>query len=120
VRSAIESKILRSEYKIDALLDRKKKEGNWDFQNDDANEYRRRMLPFYLLMKESNDYPVYVDNSDLKLKMSECKKVKNFKLCRVTVDLKVVRPDESDPSSIFCDEEAQDPNPEHLLKLNDV
>jgi hypothetical protein len=92
--TAIESKIRRSEYKIDALLDRKKKESKWDFQNDDANEYRRRMLPFYLLEKESNEYPVYITNNDLKIKMSECKKVKNFKLCKVTVDLK-------DAESIF-------------------
>ena len=40
----------------------------WDIDNSDAAaRYRRRMIPFYLLENEANEYPVYIDNSDLKL-----------------------------------------------------
>ena len=83
VWEAIDNRMRRSEFKIDALLSREVKEGDWDFNNEDVDRYRRRMLPFYLLEKETNAYPVYVDNSDLK--MSKSKKVKNFKLCKITV-----------------------------------
>jgi hypothetical protein len=42
------------------------------------------MLPFYLLEKESNAYPVYVDNSDMKNLKTQ--KVKAYKICEIIVD----------------------------------
>jgi hypothetical protein len=63
----LENKIRREEYKMDALLTRASKEADWNFDSADANRYRRRMLPFYLLEKESSACPVYIDNSDLKV-----------------------------------------------------
>ena len=50
----IPNKIERDIYKIDELLERKEHEDNWNFQNDTVNDYRRRMVPFYLLGEESN------------------------------------------------------------------
>ena len=61
----ITNKIRREMYKIDELLDRKEHEVNWNFQNESVTEYRRRMVPFYLLEVESPQYPVYIDNSNI-------------------------------------------------------
>ena len=63
----VPNKIKREIYKIDELLGRKEHEEYWDFKNEMVNDYRRRMVPFYLLGEESNQYPVYVDNSDIDL-----------------------------------------------------
>ena len=61
------NRIKRGIYKIDELLGRKEHEEYWDFNNEMVEDYRRRMVPFYLLGEESNRYPVYVDNSDIDL-----------------------------------------------------
>ena len=61
----ISNKINRELYKIDELLDRNEHEGNWNFQNEAVQEYRRRMVPFYLLEGESPQFPVYIDNSNI-------------------------------------------------------
>ena len=53
-KKKIPNKIKREKYKVDELLDRKEHETNWDFQNAAVNDYRRRMVPFYLLGDESN------------------------------------------------------------------
>ena len=45
----ITNKINREMHKIDELLDRKEHESNWNFQNESVTDYRRRMVPFYLL-----------------------------------------------------------------------
>ena len=63
----VPNKIKREIYKIDELLGRKEHEEYWDFKNEMVDDYRRRMVPFYLLGEESNQYPVYVDNSDIDL-----------------------------------------------------
>jgi hypothetical protein len=89
----VENKIKREEYKIDSLLERSSKQNNWDFDTLDVHRYRRRMIPFYLLEKESNAYPIYVDNSDLKMSQNKEKKQKNtkvdnFKLCEIRVENK--------------------------------
>ena len=82
--AAVDNKIKREEYKIDSLLGRAQKQEEWDFKSPDAHRYRRRMLPFYLLEKESNAYPVYVDNSDMKNMKTQ--KVRAYKICEITVD----------------------------------
>ncbi len=64
-KSQIENKIKREEYKIQELLDHKKFSEIWEFKNPVADRYRRSMVPFYLLVMESNRYPLYVDNSNL-------------------------------------------------------
>ena len=48
------------------------------------------MIPFYLLEKESNAYPVYVDNSDLKMSQDKQKKhkIKNYKLIGIQIEQK--------------------------------
>ena len=61
----VKNKILRQGYIIDSMLTREQKQADWDFDSHCAHRYRRRMLPFYLLEKESNSFPTYVDNSDL-------------------------------------------------------
>ena len=61
----ISNKISRELYKIDELLDRQEHESNWNFQNEAVSEYRRRMVPFYLLEGESPQFPVYIDNSNI-------------------------------------------------------
>lgn len=63
----IQNKIRRQGYIIDSLLTREKKQADWDFDSHCAEGYRRRMLPFYLLERETNAFPKYVDNSDLNL-----------------------------------------------------
>ena len=61
-------------YKLDDLLDRKDHEANWNFQNESVAEYRRRMVPFYLLEVESPQYPVYIDNSNIDSALIEGKR----------------------------------------------
>ena len=61
----ITNKIKREEYKMDKLLDRKTNNEKWFFQNETAQNFRRQMVPFYLLEMEANMYPVYVDNSNI-------------------------------------------------------
>ena len=50
----ITNKINREQYKIDELLNRKDQEDNWNFQNEATNNYRRMMVPFYLMAVESS------------------------------------------------------------------
>ena len=67
---SIESKKKREKYKIDDLLDRQEQEKRWDFYNPEnkaVDEYRRQMVPWYLLNVESNQYPVYVNNEDFEM-----------------------------------------------------
>ena len=68
----IESRIKREMYKIDKLLDREKMQTNWNFrkENQIVDDYRRSMVPFYLLGEESSSHPVYVDNSDIPMSMT--------------------------------------------------
>ena len=61
----IENKIKRDEYKMDKLLNRPALNEYWFYQNEAVNNYRRQMVPFYLLEVESNKYPVYIDNSNI-------------------------------------------------------
>ena len=63
--STVENKIRREEYKMDVLLGRDEHNNEWFFQNEAVNNYRRQMVPFYLLEVESNQYPVYIDNSNI-------------------------------------------------------
>ena len=65
MRSSIVNKIKSEEFKIDQLLDRAKHGKEWHFNNPTAQNYRRSMVPFYLLEEESNKYPMYIDNSNL-------------------------------------------------------
>jgi len=60
----IDSKIRREEYKMSQLLDREKYEKQWFWDNENAQTYRRQMVPFYLLQEESSRFPTYVDNSE--------------------------------------------------------
>ena len=67
----ITNKINREMYKLDELLDRNKHEETWNFKNDSVNNYRRRMVPFYLMETESISFPIYVDNSNIDLSLIE-------------------------------------------------
>ena len=56
-KTDVMNKIKREKYKVDELLDRQAQEENWNFKNEyneAANEYRRKMVPFYLLGEESD------------------------------------------------------------------
>ena len=52
---------------ISKLLDKDVHTKAWDFSrmNQLVEDYRRRMVPFYLLGDESDVYPLYLDNSDM-------------------------------------------------------
>lgn len=67
LHDGILNKIRREEFKIDNLLNRTEKQTNWDFDTEYAQIYRHQMIPFYLLEKEANEFPLYVDNSTLVL-----------------------------------------------------
>jgi hypothetical protein len=67
IERAITNKIKREEFKIDSLLNKKEKEESWDFQNSNVISYRKKMIPWYLLDKECNDYPLYLDRSSIEL-----------------------------------------------------
>ena len=67
----IENKINREEYKLDTLLDRDEHQKVWFFSNETVNNYRRQMVPFYLLSYESNQYPTYIDNSNIDKSLTE-------------------------------------------------
>jgi len=61
---------------------------DWDVDGSEAAElYRRRMIPFYLLENEANQYPVYIDNSDLKLNSTN-KKCKQYKIEKIVINYK--------------------------------
>ena len=46
------------------------------------------MIPFYLLENEANKYPVYIDNSDLKLN-SNNKKCEHYKIQKIVIKCKI-------------------------------
>ena len=79
-KNHIENKIKREEYKISELLDKPKFSKIWHFENPIADHYRRSMVPFYLLVMESNKYPIYIDNSNLNGNLTN-----DFKIRHVTV-----------------------------------
>jgi len=79
-KNHIENKIKREEYKISELLDKPKFSKIWHFENPIADYYRRSMVPFYLLVMESNKYPIYIDNSNLNGNLTN-----DFKIRHVTV-----------------------------------
>lgn len=60
----------------------KKLEKVWNFDNPTADRYRRSMVPFYLLVMESNKYPIYIDNSNLNGSLTT-----DFKIKLVTVEV---------------------------------
>ena len=64
------------------MLDQEKLDKIWDFNNTTADRYRRSMVPFYLLVMESNKYPIYVDNSNLNPNLTT-----DFKIKLVTVQV---------------------------------
>ena len=68
---SIENKLKREEYKLDILLDRDDHQNNWFFSNETVNNYRRQMVPFYLLEQETNQYPTYIDNSNIDQSLTE-------------------------------------------------
>ena len=68
---SIENKLKREEYKLDILLDRDDHQNNWFFTNETVNNYRRQMVPFYLLEQETNQYPTYIDNSNIDQSLTE-------------------------------------------------
>ena len=61
----IDIKIARDRYKVDCLLDRNEQDSKWQWKNPTVENYRRMMVPFYLLEEECNPYPVYTDNSTI-------------------------------------------------------
>ena len=76
----ITNKIKREEYKMDQLLDRSKHSQKWFFQNEMAQNFRRQMVPFYLLEMEANLYPVYVDNSNIDESLTNDFKIKKIEI----------------------------------------
>jgi hypothetical protein len=65
LHDGILNKIRREEFKINNLLNRSEKQTNWNFDTENSQTYRHQMIPFYLLEKEVNEFPLYVDNSTL-------------------------------------------------------
>ena len=78
----VENKIKREEFKVQELLDQKRFEKIWNFRNPTADRYRRSMVPFYLLVMESNRYPIYIDNSNLNGSLTT-----DFKIKLITVQV---------------------------------
>ena len=78
----IDNKIAREMHKMDELLDRSTHEKEWSFQNDTAKSYRNQMVPFYLLQVESDQYPVYVDNSNIDESLT-----KDFKINSININM---------------------------------
>ena len=78
----IDNKIAREMHKMDQLLDRDTHEGDWFFQNETAKSYRLQMVPFYLLEVESDQYPVYVDNSNIDESLT-----KDFKIGSININM---------------------------------
>ena len=76
----IDNKIARDRYKVDYLLDRAEHERNWEWQGQSVENYRRMMVPFYLLEEECNPYPVYTDNSTLTVGISQSHQLKSIKV----------------------------------------
>lgn len=76
----IDNKIARDRYKIDYLLDRKVQEEKWIWMNPSVENYRRMMVPFYLLEEECNPFPVYVDNSTINTSLTLSHYLKNIKI----------------------------------------
>ena len=76
----IDNKIKREEFKIDQLLDRKKNNDEWFFQNETARNYRSQMIPFYLLEVDASRYPVYIDNSNIDKSLTD-----DFKINSITI-----------------------------------
>lgn len=76
----IDNKIARDRYKIDYLLDRKVQEEKWIWMNPSVENYRRMMVPFYLLEEECNPFPVYVDNSTINTNLTLSHYLKNIKV----------------------------------------
>jgi hypothetical protein len=64
--TGVMNKIKREEFKIDKLIDRREKELNWDFTNDNVTTYRRSMIPLYLLHLEASSFPIYLSQTTLK------------------------------------------------------
>ena len=65
---------------MDQLLDRSKHSQKWFFQNEMAQNFRRQMVPFYLLEMEANLYPVYVDNSNIDESLTNDFKIKEIEI----------------------------------------
>ena len=61
IKAGLLNRINREEFKIDALLGREDMQAAWNFNSENAQEYRRQMIPFYLLNREAEKYPVYLD-----------------------------------------------------------
>ena len=61
IKAGLLNRINREEFKIDALLGREDMQATWNFNSEAAQEYRRQMIPFYLLNREAEKYPVYLD-----------------------------------------------------------
>ena len=78
--SRIFNKVKREEYKLDTLLDRHQQQREWFFNNPTAENYRRQMVPFYLLEPECNKYPRYIDHSNINTSLTIDYKLKSVRI----------------------------------------
>lgn len=65
---------------MDYLLNRQDQDRKWQFANPNVENYRRMMVPFYLLEEECNPYPFYVDNSTINVGLTSSHQLKRIKI----------------------------------------